>query len=86
MDTVSNFLTPGIILLLTLVSGLWLSRTGKPFNTLIFTLHKLTALAAAVLAGMALYPLIQNSQIQFFIAPLTAVMALCALSLFISGP
>jgi hypothetical protein len=85
MDMLSKFLTPGIIFLLTLVSGLWLSRTGKPLNTAIFTIHKLIALATVIFTGMAIYNLIKNTQIQFLIAALIVVVALCVLALFVSG-
>jgi hypothetical protein len=32
-------------------SGLWLTRSGWPFSTLIVTIHKLVALAAVVFVG-----------------------------------
>ena len=81
----SKFLTPGIIFLLTLASGLWLSRTGKPLNIVIFTVHKLIALASVIFTGMAIYNLIKNIQIQFLIAALIVVVALCVLALFVTG-
>jgi hypothetical protein len=85
MDMPSKLLTPGIIFLLTLVSGLWLSRTGKPLNTVVFTIHKLIALATVILTGMAIYNLINDTQIQLLIAALIAVAALCVVALFITG-
>jgi hypothetical protein len=36
----------GLLLLITLISGLWLSRTGRPFNVRISTIHKLVAVTA----------------------------------------
>jgi hypothetical protein len=39
----------GILFLLTVVSGMWLTRSGRPLNTLIFTAHKLIAVAVVVL-------------------------------------
>jgi hypothetical protein len=48
LDTVSRFIIPGSVFLLTLVSGVWLSCSGKPLNTGIFTVHKLIALGAVV--------------------------------------
>lgn len=41
--------------LLVFVSGFWLSRSGKPYNQAILTLHKLVALAGAILLGLVLY-------------------------------
>ena len=50
MNVVTQFAAPGIAFLMTLISGLWLSRAGKPLNVAIFNIHKLIALAAVVLA------------------------------------
>jgi hypothetical protein len=85
MDMLSKFLTSGIIFLLTLASGLWLSRIGKPLNTAIFTIHKLIALATVIFTGLAIYSLIKNTQIQFLIAALIVVIALGVLALFVTG-
>ena len=41
--------------LILILSGFWLSRTGKPYGTLIFTVHKLVAVAAVVLLGITVY-------------------------------
>jgi hypothetical protein len=45
----------GLFCLFILLSGFWLSRSGKPYNDIIFTVHKLIALAAVVLFVIALY-------------------------------
>jgi hypothetical protein len=41
--------------LILILSGFWLSRTGKPYGTLIFAVHKLIAVAAVVLLGITVY-------------------------------
>ena len=41
--------------LVIILSGYWLSRSGKPYSTLVFTVHKLIALAAIVLLGITVY-------------------------------
>ena len=46
MDIAARFVTPGIVFLLTLASGLWFEPRGKPLNAAIFTVHKLIALGA----------------------------------------
>lgn len=38
----------GLFFLFIFLSGFWLSRSGKPYGTLIFTVHKFIALAAIV--------------------------------------
>lgn len=41
--------------LVIILSGYWLSRTGKPYSTIVFTIHKLVALAAIVFLGVTVY-------------------------------
>lgn len=48
-----RLLTVGVLFFSTLLSGYWLSHSGKPYSTLIFTLHKLIALAAVILIAVA---------------------------------
>ena len=56
----------GLLFLLTFISGYWLSRSGKPFNGIVLTVHKLISLAAAALLGIVIY---RNHQV----APLRTV-------------
>jgi hypothetical protein len=55
MDTITQFTTPGIIFLLTLVFGIWLSNSGKPYNGILFNIHKLIALGAVIATTMQIY-------------------------------
>jgi hypothetical protein len=45
----------GAVFLVILLSGYGLSRSGKPYGTLVFTLHKLVAVAAVVTLGVTVY-------------------------------
>jgi cation transport ATPase len=45
----------GLSFLLILLSGFWLSRSGKPYSTIVFNIHKLVAVAAVVLLGITVY-------------------------------
>lgn len=44
----------GLFFVVIFVTGYWLSRRGKPYNSLALNIHKLIALAAAVLVVWAL--------------------------------
>jgi len=44
-----RFIGAGLGFLLILVSGYWLSHIGKPYNAILFNIHKLVAVAAIVL-------------------------------------
>jgi len=45
----------GAVFLVILLSGYGLSRSGKPYGTLVFTIHKLVAVAAVVTLGVTVY-------------------------------
>jgi hypothetical protein len=38
----------GLVFVVIFVSGYWLSRSGKPYNVIVLTVHKLISLAAVV--------------------------------------
>jgi len=50
-----KFIIGGVLLVLIIVSGLWLSRTGRPLNGLILTVHKLIAVGGVALLVITLY-------------------------------
>jgi hypothetical protein len=45
----------GVLYLLIFLFGVWLTRSGKPYSTIVLTIHKLISLAAAVYLGIVLY-------------------------------
>lgn len=74
LTNLHRFLITGLFFLMILLSGYWLSRTGKPYNGLIFNIHKLIAVAAIVLLAIALRRMHQVETLST-IELLTAVMA-----------
>jgi hypothetical protein len=85
MDTFSKFITPGIVFLLTLVFGVWLSLAGKPYNGILFNIHKLIALGAVIATAMQLYKILKNTDIQVLVIALVIVAGLCVVALFVTG-
>lgn len=70
---------------LTPVFGFWVSRTGKPYNGVLFNLHKLLALGAVIAAAISIYNFVTTAQ---RVAPfylLFGVGGVCVLALFVSG-
>jgi hypothetical protein len=61
----------GLSFLLIFLSGIWLSRSGKPLNNIILTIHKLISLAAAVFLVVTIY---QTNQV----ATLSGIEAIAA--------
>ena len=85
MDALMKPLTPGITFLLTLVFGFWLGKAGKPYNGLLFNIHKLIALGTVVVAAIQVYRLFQVLKPLPWIVLVTVIVALCVVALFASG-
>ena len=51
----SKVVSAGLFFLVIFFFGYWLSRLGKPYNTVIFTLHKLIGLGAGIFLVIAVY-------------------------------
>jgi hypothetical protein len=83
METASQFITPAIILLMTLAFGFWLSHEGKPYQGLLFNGHKLIALAGVVLAGIQFNKILHT--FDGLLITLLVLMVLCVIALFTSG-
>lgn len=76
----------GLLFLLSLVSGVWLSQSGKPFNGMIFTLHKLIALGTVIIIAVNVYHLYRAMDTRTLVAlSVIVVSGLLFLALFISG-
>jgi len=85
MEIASKFIAPGIVFLLTLVFGFWLSNSGKPYNGILFNIHKLIALGAVVATAMQIYNIFKVMGSQSPIVILVILAAICVVALFASG-
>ena len=85
MDTLSKFTLPGILFLLTLIFGFWLSKAGKPYSGLLFNVHKLIALGTVVIAVVQFSKILQTADSLALLIVLLIVAALCIVALFASG-
>ena len=85
MEIASKFITPGIVFLLTLVFGFWLSHLGKPYNGILFNIHKLIALGAVVAMAIQIYNILKVMEPQSLIVILAILAVICVIALFASG-
>jgi hypothetical protein len=85
METASRFITPAILFVLTLASGIWLSSAGKPLHPVIFTLHKLIALGAVVLTAIQIYYIFKSTPVQTLVIVLVILTGVCVVALFATG-
>jgi hypothetical protein len=85
MTILSRFILPAALFVLTLGFGFWVSRLGKPYNGILFNVHKLLALAAVVLTVIQVVRLYREPEAQALPLLLVVLAALCVIALFTSG-
>ena len=81
----SKVILSGLLLLLSIIFGIWLSQTGKPLNQFIFTIHKLLALASVIFAGIVIYNLHKNLDINAISIALIVIIIIFFIALFTTG-
>jgi hypothetical protein len=87
MNTLTTkLIAAGLLFIFTLLSGLWLSHSGKPYNSGIFAIHKLIALATIIMIGISVFNLYKALDLQTFVVlVLIAASGLLFLALLITG-
>lgn len=70
----------GLLFLFVILSGIWLSSTGRPLNTVIFTIHKLIGVAAFGFLIVTVYRMNQTT----ILTPIELTAAVIAGLFFIS--
>jgi len=76
----------GILFIITLASGFAVSHGGKPYNTGLFTIHKLAALAAIILTALTVKQLWSSNDVQATLEMVLAITSgLLFLVLFVTG-
>lgn len=80
-----NLTVPAVLLLLTVAFGLWLSRSGKPYNGILFNIHKLAALGAVIFAGVQFYQLNKVETFPPVLVSLVLLIIAFVIGLFFSG-
>jgi heme A synthase len=74
-----------VLFLCIFVFGFWLSRSGKPYNQVIFTIHKLVALGAVVYLAVTVYRVHQAAPLTSAHTIIIALTALCFITVFVTG-
>jgi hypothetical protein len=75
----------GILVIAIIVSGVLLAKSGKPYNPVLFNVHKLISLAAVVLGGIWVYNLYGSPHSGNLLITLIVVAALLYIVLFVTG-
>jgi hypothetical protein len=85
MAVMQNLIVLGLLFLAAIVTGIWLSRLGKPLNPALSGVHKFLALACVIFAAIRIYhaaKLIEPSTTHFAVI---AVLAISMVALIASG-
>lgn len=78
-------LLPGVLFILVVGVGFWVSWLGKPYNGILFNIHKLGALAALVLSVLSIINFDLPEIHKNLIVGLLAAGALGVVALFATG-
>lgn len=74
---------PTLLFVVTVLFGFWLSRLGKPYNQVLFNIHKLIALGAVVIGVMRFMRSLQSPS--GVILGVLVLAAVCVVALFVTG-
>ena len=85
MSTLYRVILTGILYILTLASGKWLSHLGRPYHTMVFTLHKLISVGAVVFTVITVIHLLRQVDRRTAAVLLMVVTALFIVVLLVSG-
>ena len=85
MSILSTYSTSFIGFLVTMAFGFWLEKIGKPYNGILFNVHKLIALGTVILASVQVYKTFKVIEPQSLLVISLIGAAICTLVLFASG-
>lgn len=85
MNITSKVAISGILVLATIVFGILIHKTGKPYNTALFAVHKLTTLGFIVLLSFIIINYIKINTLSFGFNACLIFALLSVIALFISG-
>ena len=76
----NTLLITGLFFVFIFLFGFWVSRAGKPYNTLLFTIHKLVGLATGIYLIVSIYHAHQAasfSPLEIMVISLTVLIFIC---------
>ena len=82
---ITKLMLSGIGFLLTIASGIWLSKLGRPYSTLVFNMHKLIALGFMVFTFITSRAMFKEININSFMWILIVIAAISVITVLISG-
>ncbi len=74
-----------ILFVIMLIAGFWMSKQGKPYNAIIFNVHKLVALAVVVFLFFIFRDLLKQGEASSIAIVLLVILGLSIVALFVTG-
>lgn len=84
-NAIMQFVYAGLFFIVIFISGFWLTFTGKPYNGIVLTGHKLISLAVLVFLGYLLYQVHQASGLSTLVIVVSIFTAIFFLALIATG-
>jgi len=81
----TELIISALLLLFCILSGIWLSLIGRPLNRLVFSIHKVTAVAAVVIAVITVVNLPEDILIFRPVRTMLLFTGISLLAAFVSG-
>lgn len=75
----------GVLLILLIIAGILLHKAGKPYNTLIFAVHKICTIALVIIMVFVLVNYLKITGLPFSFYLVLSLATIALLSLLISG-
>jgi hypothetical protein len=75
----------GLLFLLIIISGIWLTKTGRPYQNIVFNVHKLISLLTVVLGAIMVYNLQKGLEISGLATSLMILAGIMFIILTITG-
>jgi hypothetical protein len=85
VDLYRDFYPIGILLIVIVGLGIWVNRTGKPYNGILFNIHKLLALGAVILTAVRIFRLDPLATFPSNVLFLIGLAVLMVITLFATG-
>ena len=85
MSIAGILLPTGILFVITVGFGFWVSRMGKPYHALLFNIHKLVALGGVILGSIRIFKLDPLAEFPLLVIGLLGVAAVCVITMFATG-
>jgi hypothetical protein len=74
-----------ILVVITVVAGLFMHKMGKPYNNIVFNIHKFATIGLVVYLTFLLFNYSKTHDIELFPSIFAAMAAISVLALMISG-